>query len=77
MVMANEQPESKWRNFAAWSAVGAVFCFLAMWGASSLLHEAGMGAIFRSREVIAKVGLALIFASAIVGFTSWNLPVTL
>lgn len=76
MAMANEQPASKWRNFAAWSAVGAVLCFLAMWGASSLLHEAGAGAIFRSREVITKVGLALIFASAVVGFSSWNHPVS-
>lgn len=76
MAMARIQPMSKWRNFAVWSAVGAIVCGLAMWGASSLLHEDGMGAMFRSRQVVAKVGLALIFASAVVGFTSWNRPVT-
>jgi hypothetical protein len=77
MAMANDQPMSKWRNFAAWCAVGAVVCGLAMWGASSLLHEQGAGAMFRSREVVAKVGLALVFASAFVGFSSWKQPVTL
>jgi hypothetical protein len=74
--MTNDKPVPTWRNFAAWSAVGAIFCGLAMWSASSLLHEEGMGAMFRSREVVAKVGLALIFASAIVGFTSWKQPVS-
>lgn len=76
MAMANEQPATKWRNFAAWSAVGAVFCFVAMWGASSLLHEAGMGAMFRSAEVIAKVSLALVLGSAMVGFSSRKQPVS-
>jgi hypothetical protein len=75
--MANDKPAPAWRNFAAWSAVGAIFCALAMWGSSSLLHEDGMGALFRSKEVAAKVGLALIFASAVVGFSGWKQPISL
>lgn len=77
MAMANHEPTSKWRNFAAWSAVGAVFYILAAWGGSSLLHEDGTGAMFRSKEVVAKVGLGLLFAMACVGFSSRNRPISL
>lgn len=71
MAMVNDEP-AKWRNFAAWSAAGAAFYALAMWGLSSLLHEEGTGAMFRSTEVVAKIGLALLFATACVGFSSRN-----
>lgn len=77
MAMANDAPASRWRNFIAWSATGAVFYALAVWGVSSLLHEGGMSAVFRSKEVVAKLGLGLLFATACVGFSSWKRPVSL
>ncbi len=46
-------------------------------GATTLLHEDGIGATVRSREVAAKVGLALILAAAIVGFSGRKRPVSL
>ncbi len=75
--MANHEPMSRWRNFAAWSAVGAIFYIIAAWGGSSLLHEDGTGALFRSTEVVAKVGVGLLFAMACVGFSSRNRPFSL
>jgi hypothetical protein len=72
--MTNDKPMPTWRNFAAWSAAGSVFCILAMWGGVSILDEDGIGAIFRSKEVVAKVSLAVISAMALVGFTSRKRP---
>jgi hypothetical protein len=57
--------------------VGAIFYVLAVWGISSLLHEDGTGAMFRSKEVAAKVGLGLIFSMACVGFSSRKRPISL
>ena len=45
--MANDKPAPNWRNFAAWSAVGAVVYILAVWGGILLLQEDGMGAMLR------------------------------
>ncbi|WP_454832507.1 hypothetical protein [Pseudoxanthomonas wuyuanensis] len=75
--MATDKPTPQWRNFAAWSAVGAIFYVLAVWGISSFLHEDGAGAMFRSKEVAAQVGLGLIFSMACVGFSSRKRPIGL
>lgn len=74
--MTDDKPAPTWRNFAAWSGLGAVFCGLLMWAASSLLHDEGIGAMFRSREVVAIVALALVFASAVIGFSNWHRPLS-
>jgi hypothetical protein len=75
--MTNDKPMPTWRNFAAWSALGAIFCLLVMWGATTLLHEDGIAATVRSRGVAATVGLALIFSSVVVGFSGRKRPVSL
>ncbi|MFA6113345.1 MAG: hypothetical protein WC729_05120 [Sphingomonas sp.] len=72
--MANDKPSAQWRNFAAWSAAGAVSYVIAVWGVSALLHQDVMGAMLGSPQVAAKLGLALIFAMACVGFSSWKRP---
>ncbi|MEZ0471575.1 hypothetical protein [Luteimonas salinilitoris] len=75
--MATDKPTPKWRSFAAWSGVGALFYILVVWGISSFLHEDGMGAMLRSKEVAAMLGLGLIFSMAVTGFTSRKRPVSL
>ena len=53
MEMTNDKPTPTWRNFAAWSAVGAGCYVLAVLGGVSLLQEDGMGATaprFRSKS---------------------------
>lgn len=75
--MANEEPAPKWRNFATWSAVGATFYILVVWGVSSFVHEDGIGAMFRSRAVVAMLGLGLILSMASVGFGSRKRPISL
>jgi hypothetical protein len=75
MIMANGKLVPGWRNFSAWSGIGAVFYLLVVWAITSLRHEDGLGAMVRSREVAATVGLVLIFTAALVGFTSWNRPI--
>lgn len=74
--MANEEPMSKWRNFAAWSAMGAAVYVLAVWGAISLVSEDSISAILRSKEATGLLGLGLIFSATMVGFTSWKRPIT-
>ena len=59
MAMVNDKPMPSWRNFAAWSAVGAVFYILVVSGSALLLHENGMRQGFPSNEVAAKLGLGL------------------
>jgi hypothetical protein len=74
MAMTIEKPTSKWRNFAIWSAVGAVYYVLIVSGISLLLNGEGPIAIARS-EVAAVVGGALIFSAASVGFSMRNSPI--
>lgn len=76
MAMANDEPISKWRNLAAWSGVGALFYLLAVVGVTAVRHGDGIGAMFRSKEVVALLGLTLLFSSACVGFSSWRRPLT-
>jgi hypothetical protein len=77
MDMANEKPAPKWRNFLIWSAVGAGIYTLLVWGVLSFRPEGPLGAIFKSEEVAAKLGLALIFSAAVVGFSNRNRPISL
>lgn len=76
MAMANDEPLPKWRNFAAWSAAGALFYALSVWGASALLQADAIGTMLRSSEVAAKLGLGLVLAMACVGFSSWKRPIS-
>jgi hypothetical protein len=76
MAMANEEPMSKWRNFAAWSVMGAAIYVLAVWGAISLVSEDSISAILRSKEATGLLGLGLIFSATTVGFTSWKRPIS-
>jgi hypothetical protein len=77
MTMANDETTPMWRNFAAWSAVGAIFYSVVLWGATVLVHSDGMGAILRSKQLAAVLGLSLLFSTAAVGFTSRNRPLSL
>ena len=75
--MANERNMPKWRNFAAWSAVGAMLYILAVWGAIALLNQDALGAILRPTKATAQLGLGLILAMVVIGFTSWKRPLNL
>ncbi|SOD56098.1 hypothetical protein SAMN06296416_108174 [Pseudoxanthomonas wuyuanensis] len=75
--MATDRSTSQWRNFAVWSAAGALFYVLAVWGVFSLVSDDSVSAMFRSKEVAALVGLGLLFSMACVGFSSRKRPVSL
>jgi len=77
MAMANDRSTPSWRNFAAWSAVGAVFYILILSVSALLLHENGMRQTFPSSEVAAKLGLGLILTMAVLGFSSRKQPLNL
>jgi hypothetical protein len=77
MAMANDKPASNWRNFAAWSALGATFYLLVMWGVFSVVSDDGLGAILQSRPVAALLGLGLIFSTVSVGFSNRKRPINL
>jgi succinate dehydrogenase hydrophobic anchor subunit len=68
--MANDKLMPNWRNFAAWSAAGAGFYILAVWGATTLLHQDAMTAILRPSKVTAQLALGLIFFMAVTGFSN-------
>lgn len=70
MAITNDEPMHAWRNFWAWSAVGAIFYVLIVWGVSSLVREDSVGAILRSEQVAAMLGLGLIFSMVVTGFAS-------
>ena len=75
--MGNTEPMPKWRNFWAWSAVGAIVCTLAMWGGISILHQEGVGAVLQSGQAAGILSLCLIFAIAVVGFGNRSRPFSL
>ena len=74
--MVESMPMPKWRNFAAWSAAGAIFYTLTVWSFSALLHKDSMSAIFRSTQVVALLGLALIASTAVTGFSNRKRPIS-
>ena len=75
--MANDKPLPTWRNFAVWSASGAVVSFLLMWAAIRLLHRDPMDAIVRPSRVTSELGLALIMSAIVAGFSNRKRPVAL
>jgi len=70
MATTNDQPPPTWRDFAAWSAVGAIGYILVACGGISLLREEGLGEVLRSKPTLAMLGLGLIFSTAVVGFSN-------
>ena len=74
--MANDTLMPTWRNFAAWSLVGAIFT-LAAWGGIMLLHGGRMSAALPSGKVAAILALTLILATLVTGFTGRKRPVSL
>lgn len=76
MAMTIDEPTPEWRNFAIWSAVGAVFYALILSGFSLLVNGEGLVAIFKSK-VAPLVGLALIVSAASVGFSMRKSPISL
>lgn len=77
MAMANDGPVPMWRNFAAWSGVGALVYLLTVWGAIVLLNQDAMAAILPPTKVTGQLGLAMLFSMAVVGFTSRKRPLGL
>ena len=77
MAMANDAPAPAWRNFAVWSAAGAILSAPVMWGGISLLHDDGFYAAIRSRGVAAILAAALLFSMAMAGFGNRSRPVSL
>lgn len=76
MAIANDAHASRWRNFAGWAAVGAGFYLLAIWVATLFLGQDLSQVILRPSRVTAQLGLGMVFAMAVIGFTSWNRPLT-
>lgn len=78
--MANDQPAPNWRNLATWGAVGALGYILVVCGAVSLIRQDGLGellgALPRSAMLAAWMGMGLVFATAVVGFSNRKRPVT-
>lgn len=77
MATANDEPTPKWRDYAAWSAVGAIGYILTVWGGISLLREDGIGEVLRSKQTAAMLGLGLILSTAVVGFSNGKRPISL
>jgi hypothetical protein len=81
MAMANDQSATWWRNFAAWSAVGAVSYSLVVLSGTSFLHDEGVVGmlrdLLRSQHLAALLGLGLVLSTALVGFTSLRRPFSL
>jgi hypothetical protein len=81
MAMANDKPAPNWRNVAVWGALGTVGYALAASAGTALLNGKGMSELFRimvqSRQAAAMLGLGLILAVAVAGFTSRKRPVSL
>ncbi len=73
MALANEGPAAQWRNVAVWSAVGAVFYILVMWGGALFVNGKGLGAIaaaiLGSGRTAAMLGLGLVLSMGVFGFT--------
>ena len=76
MVVANESPVPKWRNFAGWAAVGAALYLLSIWVATLFLEQDLSHVILRPSKVTAQLALGMIFAMAVIGFTGWKRPLT-
>lgn len=74
MAVAIDRPVGTWRNFAGWSAVGAAFYLLVILGGALLVE--GVIAIPRSGQVVAILGLGLLFSTAVIGFSSRKRPVS-
>lgn len=74
MAVANETTAPTWRNFAVWSVIGAVLPIFVLWGAVWLLQE---GASLRppTPKTAAILGLSLVLAMAVVGFSARKRPV--
>jgi uncharacterized membrane protein len=75
--MTNDMPMPTSRNFAAWSAVGAVLYILVVWVATARLHQDVMGAILQPTKVTAELGLCLILSMAVTGFANRKRPISL
>src|SRR4051794_16321795 len=80
MAMANNKSAPNWRNVAVWGAVGAVGYVLAVTAGTALLNGKDMGELLRimlqSRHTATMLGLGLLFAVAVAGFTSRKRPVS-
>jgi len=74
--MAKEETMPTWRNFGVWSLVGGIFV-LAIWAGIMLLRGDGMPPILPSGRLVATLGLSLILAMAVTGFTGRKRPVSL
>lgn len=72
--MANDETVPMWRNFAAWSAVAAIFYLVVLWGATLIVNGQGMvglvTAMLRSSRLGLTLGLGLVLSILVVGFTS-------
>ena len=76
-VMEKGEPVSQWRNFAAWSAVGAAIYVLAIGIATALLHQNPLRVIFATRKVAAELGLCLILSMVVTAVANGKRAFTL
>lgn len=67
--MSKSEPAPNWRNFAAWSVIGAAFYGAVLWGFVSLTSGDSLWAVLQSREVAPIIGLGLAVSMATTGFT--------
>jgi len=73
--MAIDTPAPTWRNFAAWTAAGALVSALLLWAVMAYLHQNPMDAIVRPTKVTVELALALILSGAVSGFSNRKRPV--
>lgn len=78
MAVAKDETAPRWRNFAVWGALGAVGYSLAVWAGTWLLTQKDIvDAMLRSRQAALMLGLGLLVAMAVAGFSSRKRPVSL
>lgn len=79
--MAIASGKTDWRNVVAWSAVGAGFCILAMWGAVWLIRggapDAILAAMLGSTASAVTLALTLAVSVATFGYSFRKRPFTL
>jgi hypothetical protein len=74
MAVATDRPLSKWRNFAAWSAVGGLVFVVTVAVSSWLGHGDALDELLRSGSVDPKAALALLLTMLVLGISSRNTP---
>ena len=75
--MATDTPLPTWRNFLAWSVVGALVYVVGVSTAMTFLQQDPVDAIHRPTRVLALLGMTMLLSMAAIGFAGRKRAVTL